>query len=205
MGAVSTRLIEWAAASRALESPGGSGDQYLVGLVPNGMLLAVADGLGHGIEAELAAETALGVLREHAEEPVIALFNRCHRRLRTTRGVVLSVALFHAVEGAMTWLGVGNVEGILLRADPAARPRQESLLLRAGVVGAQLPQLQGAILSVSPGDTLILATDGVRSDFARDALADDPPQRTADRILSQYSKGNDDALVLVARYLGGAA
>jgi negative regulator of sigma-B (phosphoserine phosphatase) len=73
------------------------------------------------------------------------------------------------------------------------------------VVGAQLPQLQGAILSVSPGDTLIFATDGVRSDFARDVLADDPPQRTADRILAQYSKGNDDALVLVARYLGGAA
>jgi negative regulator of sigma-B (phosphoserine phosphatase) len=204
MGAVSTRLIEWAAASRALQSPGGSGDQYLVVAVPNGMFVAVVDGLGHGMEAGVAAETAIGVLREYAQEPVIALFNRAHRRLRATRGVVLSVASFDAGEGAMTWLGVGNVEGVLLRADPDTRPRRESLLLRPGVVGARLPQLQGAILSVSPGDTLIFATDGVRSDFAVDAQADDPPQETADRILAKYSKGNDDALVLVARYVGGA-
>jgi phosphoserine phosphatase RsbX len=204
MGAVTTPVVEWAAASQALGLRGGSGDQYVVAPVPSGVLLAVVDGLGHGAEAELAAETAIGVLREHAHEPVIAVLNRCHRRLLTTRGVVLSMALFNAADGTMIWLGVGNVEGILLRADPMARPRRESLLLRAGVVGAQLPPLQGAILSVSPGDTLILATDGVRSDFGRDVLAGDQLQKTADRILSQHGKGTDDALVLVARYLGGA-
>ena len=205
MDAVTTRLIEWAVASQALGPRGGSGDQYLVAPAPNGILLAVVDGLGHGAEAERAAEAAVETLREHAGETLIALVDRCHRRLRATRGAVLSVASFSGVEGTMTWLGVGNVEGVLLRADPAAVPRRESLLLRPGVVGAQLPSLQGAIVSVSAGDTLIFATDGVTSDFAVDALAEDPPQKTADRILSYHSKGTDDALVLVARYLGGAA
>jgi serine phosphatase RsbU (regulator of sigma subunit) len=204
MDAVTTRLIEWAVASRALGPRAGSGDQYLVVPVPNGILLAVVDGLGHGAEAERAAAAAVDVLREHAREPVIALVDRCHRRLRATRGAVLSLASFSAVEGTMTWLGIGNVEGVLLRADPAAVPRRECLLLRAGVVGAQLSSLQGAVLSVRAGDTLIFATDGVTSDFAGDAVAEDPPQKTADRILSYHSKGTDDALVLVARYLGGA-
>ena len=37
-----------------------------------------------------------------------------------------------------------DVEGVLARSDPAATPAQELLLLRAGVVGQQLPALQSA-------------------------------------------------------------
>jgi hypothetical protein len=119
--------------------------------------------------------------------------------------VVLSAAAFNAAESTVTWLGVGNVDGVLLRADSLANPRREFLLLRAGVVGVKLPTLQATILPVAPGDTLVFATDGVRNDFAGHAHPSDPPQRTADRILSQHGKGTDDALVLVARYMGGAS
>jgi hypothetical protein len=35
--------------------------------------------------------------------------------------------------------------------------------------------------------------------------ATDSPQRVADRLLSEYGKPTDDALVLVARYVGAAA
>jgi hypothetical protein len=56
------------------------------------------------------------------------------------------------------------------------------------------------------GDTLIFATDGVRSDFASEHLAhDDPPQQLADRILARWGTKTDDALVLVARYVGTPA
>jgi hypothetical protein len=50
------------------------------------------------------------------------------------------------------------------------------------------------------GDTLILVTDGIRSNFADVVNVRDPPQLIADRILAEYSKGLDDALVVVARY-----
>ena len=205
MGAVTTRLLDWATASRALRPRAQSGDQFVVTPVPSGVLLAVVDGLGHGAEAEVAAEAAVDILRERAHESVISLLDRCHRRLRATRGAVLSLAVFNAAESTMTWLGVGNVEGVLLRADPRIRPPRESLILRPGVVGVQLPPLQTTTLSVSLGDTLIFATDGVRSDFMTGALGDDPPQKAADRILFQHGKGTDDALVLVARYVGGGA
>jgi hypothetical protein len=33
----------------------------------------------------------------------------------------------------------------------------------------------------------------------------DPPQQLADQLLSEYGKSTDDALVLVARYLGATA
>jgi len=37
------------------------------------------------------------------------------------------------------------------------------------------------------------------------ARGSEVPQRTADRILAQYGKHTDDALVLVARYVGQAS
>jgi len=124
--------------------------------------------------------------------------------LRSTRGVVISLAAFNAVDETMTWVGVGNVEGVLLRADPTVDPGNESLLLRSGVVGSRLPLLHASIVPVMRGDTLIFATDGIRSEFAQRLALGDGPQQLADRILAQYAKGTDDALVLVARYVGEA-
>jgi hypothetical protein len=113
----------------------------------------------------------------------------------------MSIASFNVSEALITWLGVGNVQGILLRRGMAGVAAEESLVLRAGVVGAQLPSLQAAVLPVSIGDTLILATDGIRGDFTRKLARNHPPQRAAESILARHGRATDDALVLVARYL----
>jgi len=195
-------LIAWGVAVQPLEGEAESGDQYVVRPIPNGVLVAAVDGLGHGPEAAAAARSAVAILKDYAHEPVISLVKRCHERLIRTRGAVMSLASFNALDNTMTWLGVGNVEGVLLRADAAADPPRENVLLRSGVVGYQLPALHASILPVTRGDVLILATDGIRSGFAEDVSLSDPPQRIAEHILARRATGMDDALVLVARYLG---
>jgi phosphoserine phosphatase RsbX len=95
---------------------------------------------------------------------------------------------------------VGNVMGILLRAGPNGVPRKEYLSLRGGVVGDQLPRLDASVIPVTRGDTLILASDGIRSDFIGSLRLGESPQRVADRILAEFAPRTDDALVLVARY-----
>ncbi len=108
----------------------------------------------------------------------------------------------------MTWLGVGNVECVLLytgrptRPARPAHPARTSLLTRAGIVGSELPQLRADVISIAPGDTLIVATDGIKDGFADGVGTETPPQQLADQILARFGKGSDDALVLVARYLG---
>jgi len=99
----------------------------------------------------------------------------------------------------MTWTGVGNVQGALMRAGARKGSVQEVLLLRGGVVGSQLPALQAAVLPVAKGDTLVFVTDGIRGDFAEGVSALESPQRAADRILERHCRGTDDALVLVVR------
>lgn len=169
---------------------------------PNGVLVAAVDGLGHGEEAAAAAKLAVSVLERHAQEEVIALLRRCHEALRGTRGVVMSLASFRAPDSLLTWLGVGNVEGLLLREAADSALRHGALVLRGGVVGAELPPLRVSVIPVMRGDTLIFATDGIREGFTERLALSDPPQELADRILARHAKGTDDALVLVARYAG---
>lgn len=195
-------LIEWAVAHAPLGDPDNSGDCYLVKPFPHGVLVAVLDGLGHGPEAASVAKIAAQVLESNAQDSVISLLKRCHEALRGTRGAVMSLASLNALDGSTTWIGIGNVEGLLLRLDSNIKPNKESLLLRRGLLGDQLPALRASIVPLMIGDTLIFATDGIQSGFQEGIKLDNPPQQIAAGILNQYSKGNDDALVLVVRYVG---
>jgi negative regulator of sigma-B (phosphoserine phosphatase) len=200
MEAVNASLVDWGAAGLALEGQSASGDRYVVKPFTGGALAAVVDGLGHGEEAAAAAAGAILTLEDHAGESVIALVKRCHEKLRGTRGAVMSLASFIGCDSTVTWVGVGNVDGRLLRR--IRHEGKESLLLRAGVVGVQLPPLAAAVLPVAAGDAVILATDGIRGEFDRAVVLTDSPQIVADRILAEHKRGADDSLVLVLRYLG---
>jgi phosphoserine phosphatase RsbX len=195
-------LLDWAVASRPVSGEAVSGDLHFVEPLDHGVLLAVIDGLGHGVEATNAAQAAAAVLNENAREPVIALLNRCHTELTNTRGVVMTIAFLHAPDDTITWLGVGNVEGRLLRSVANTRHPPASVLLRNGVVGYQMPVLYPSVIPIAAGDLLILATDGIQPAFAEGINRDETPQRIADGIMARHFRGNDDALVLVGRYRG---
>jgi phosphoserine phosphatase RsbX len=195
-------MVEYGVAKAALPGQGESGDQHVITCNQDGVLIAAIDGIGHGDEAANAANAAASILKEGVNEPIISLVESCHEKLRSTRGVVLSLASIDTSHGLMTWLGIGNVQGVLIRADSKQGDALETLLLRGGVVGSQLPPLQATVLQIARGDTVYFVTDGVRRDFAQSLTALENPQRAADRILRQFRNGNDDALVLVVRLTG---
>jgi len=199
---ISRPLIDWGVATRPLTGEVVCGDLHLLKPIRDGVLAAVVDGLGHGNEAAIAAKTAVTVLERHANEPLTALVNRCHEALTKTRGVVMTVATLRSFENQLAWLGVGNVEAMLLRADRRAKAPSDRVLLRSGLVGYQLPLLRASTLPLAPDDLLIFATDGIDAGFAEELVRGDSPQQLADRILELHCKGHDDALVLVVRYLG---
>jgi negative regulator of sigma-B (phosphoserine phosphatase) len=198
---MNTPLIESGLACLTMPGQSQSGDRHLLQPYINGLLVAVVDGLGHGEQAAVAADLAVNTLIKHADESVIALLKRCHNALRDTRGVVMALASFNETDRTLTWIGIGNVEGLVLRAEGSPLLKHENLLLRGGVVGGQLPSLIASSIPLAKGDTLVFTTDGIHGDFAKDLSASDPPQVMADRILAKYRKDSDDALVFVVRFL----
>jgi serine phosphatase RsbU (regulator of sigma subunit) len=195
-------LIEWDVAQLTLPGQRQSGDCYLVKPFETSVLVVVMDGLGHGDKAAAAAKMAVDALEANARDSVISLFRRTHEALRQSRGVVMSMALIHAPDSTMTWMGVGNVEGVMMRAHPDSKPRKEFLLSRPGVLGGPLPLLDASVTPIMLGDTLVFATDGIRSGFDEEVSLHESPKEIAANIMANYSKNSDDALVLVARYVG---
>lgn len=200
MALLTSSALDWGAAAAAMPSEAVSGDLYVLKRGGERFLIGAIDGLGHGQEAASAARIAGALLEAHPGEPPDALIERCHPALRGTRGVVMSVASFDRCRGELRWAGVGNVQAVLLRGYP--RRGEEELMVRAGVVGVQLPRLESALLRVGRGDTLVLATDGIASDFGREVARQLAPQAAADALLAGYRRPTDDALVLVVRFLG---
>src|SRR5262249_2002883 len=200
-------LIDWGAAQSVLPGETMSGDRYLARPFRDGFLIAVVDGLGHGVEAAEAAEIAIRTLEGHIHEPIVPLMKQCHEGLKRTRGAAISLASFSGdgdsgAYGSMTWLGVGNVEGVLLRADPKAMPPRQEIRLFPGVAGYRLPSIAATVTPLSPGEFVIFFSDGIRRGFFLGAIPPQPPQLVAHRICDTQSKGTDDALVFVARYGG---
>ena len=59
-----------------------------------------------------------------------------------------------------------------------------------------------ATVALEPGDTVVLATDGVAADFSESIDPAAAAQHVADHVLARHGKGTDDALVAVVRVLG---
>jgi negative regulator of sigma-B (phosphoserine phosphatase) len=197
-------FVEWGIAALPLAGQEQCGDAYAAKAWKKKFLAAAIDGLGHGRQAAIAAGIAVDTLTRYTSDSddVISLVKRCHQSLLGTRGVVLSLALFDVMNNAMTWVGVGNVDGLLVRADPQTKPASESLFRRGGVVGYQLPPLRPSTLRVNRGDLIIFSTDGICSAFSREVCLQESPQQIADMVIKGYNRKTDDALVMVVRYNG---
>jgi phosphoserine phosphatase RsbX len=195
------RVFEAGVAARPVAGELVSGDAALVQPLPDGALIAVVDGLGHGKPAAAAAHAATAVLERFAGEPLTSLVSRCHEALRTTRGAALSVASYSAAKSTVAWLGVGNVEGRLVGCSVGGS--STSLAPAAGTIGDgdKVPALAARTLDVERGDTLVFATDGIDRAFADSLDLTGSAQQIAERILHEHARPHDDALVVVARLL----
>ena len=109
------RRREVAVLGRALPGEWISGDD--AGFVRRGdtLVLGVADGLGHGVEAREPSSHAVGALLEHAHELPCDLLERCHHKLQGTRGAMMTVVHIDEARGEVEHSGAGDVSARICR------------------------------------------------------------------------------------------
>lgn len=199
-----TAIASCGRASRALPGESTTGDRHVISPVAGGLLIAVIDGLGHGIEAARAADRAAQIVQSARSDDLEQIVTSCHHALRSSRGAVMTVLFVNPSEDVLSYIAVGNVVGMVVHRQPLHNEEKQTfMLLRGGVVGHVLPNLHTSRVRIERGDTIILATDGIGFEFATDRGLLQTPQRLAERLLDRYAVESDDALVLAARYLGG--
>jgi negative regulator of sigma-B (phosphoserine phosphatase) len=199
--------IEWAAARRPLPGEEVCGDfSIAVDVSGAAALFGVADGLGHGTAAEIAALRAADVVNRSRAEPLDVLLQLCHRGLADTRGAAITLARIDFETDTLSWTGIGNVTADLVSKGADGVQIRASALLSGGIVGYRIPHAVATHqVSISPGDLLVIATDGILEDHVAGIDFAAPAMPIAEHILNAYSRESDDALVLAARHRGASS
>jgi hypothetical protein len=120
-----------------------------------------------------------------------------------TRGAAITLARVDLDADAISWIGIGNVTAMLVAKGPRGVHVRASALLTGGIVGYRMPEtLLTQNISVSPGDLLVIASDGIAEDHLDSIDFAAPATAIAETILHKHGKDSDDALVLAARHRG---
>jgi anti-sigma regulatory factor (Ser/Thr protein kinase) len=172
------------------------GDQCEVLPWSRGVVLAMADGLGHGPLAARASGAFVQCVGGAVTLPLDEILTRAHRALQKTRGAVAAIARFDEESGSVEVAGVGNIAVSIHRQGSLRTSRP---LLIAGVLGSAFRTPRVETFPMELGDLLIMHSDGVRSRWGLDSLWGLPARDAARLVLDTQSKGTDDAACAVAR------
>jgi serine phosphatase RsbU (regulator of sigma subunit) len=175
---------------------------------PERLIVAVADGLGHGPEAALAAQMAMACIGSALNDSIEQLFCRCDMRLQATRGVALSVVVIEKQSGLMTLASVGNIRTLLIEKEKE-KEKDRRFGATRGIVGGGYGRLSSEQYTIKSGDVLALFSDGL-DEFTnvRKATLSMPMPITnstaeyAAFLLEKLANRADDAALLLYRYEG---
>lgn len=178
-----------------------SGDHYFIKECDDFILFAIIDGLGHGIDAAIAAKKAIEILTIHFIEPIGTLVALCDKALLHTRGAAMTIArLDH--NHILNYIGIGNVIGVCWTRDSNARLMSQPFFLEGGIVGSRLPPtIQVQEIALSLGDIIIFATDGIKPQFKSVMPTIESTEKIAKKIFNHHRNKNDDGLVVVVQLL----
>ena len=171
------------------------GDEYCIEEHDDFILVAVADGLGHGKEAREAAEKAVRYICAHADREPQLLLQGCHEAIRGTRGAVVAIARIEPAAQTLVYAGLGNIDARIVAEDRIYRPVSIN-----GIVGHQARKFRQEAFVFKPGDMLIMHSDGISDRFEVSPLARArDPQMLANQIAHSHGRDHDDQLLLIAR------
>lgn len=174
------------------------GDTWSARAVPGGFKIMVADGLGHGPSAGEASRRAADVFEQYAGLDGEEIMQRIHGALRPTRGASVALAGLYGDEGVVRYTGVGNISGAIVVDDNARR----QMISYPGTAGHEVHRIH-QFSYVWPGPAIVvLHSDGVVTHWSLDGyrdLLEHSPTLIAAVLYRDFSRGRDDATVVVAR------
>jgi len=189
----------WSVGAVCLPMPGEieCGDAWLALHWRKGLVMTVADGLGHGPEAAKASVQAVATLQANPDAGPGQILQRSHQAMQGTRGAAVAVACINLESGQLIFAGVGNIAGCIYE-----RLNRKHLLSQNGIVGTNLRKVQEFQQNWSEEALLVLHSDGIGTRWDLDhypGLQSRHPAIIAAVLYRDFCRGRDDATVLVVR------
>ena len=196
-GMQSQRRLEYGGVSVAKSGEQVCGDAYAAENQSERATFLLADGLGHGFDANQAAHEARRTFERHAELAPAAVVERAHGALRGTRGAALAVAEIDFGRKLVRYAGVGNISAAIISSDGVRH-----MVSHNGTVGHEMRKLQEFSYPWPDYATLVMHSDGLGSHWDLERYPGLPardPSLIAGVLYRDFCRGRDDVTVLVAR------
>lgn len=174
-----------------------SGDNWRVIADDQGLTLIVADGLGHGFGAAIAADAAIEILDDMAHKSPALVLQRAHAALHGTRGAAVAVSQIDGERTKLSFAGVGNIAVCILY-----RESSRHLVSHNGIVGSNLRKVQEFSEPWDHSALLIAHSDGITTRWdisAYPGLYECHPALIAAIIYRDFARGRDDTAVVAVR------
>ncbi len=174
-----------------------SGDGWGVEDLQDKYTCTVVDGLGHGPDALIAARAALATAKEYRDKAPAEIIERAHGSLRSTRGAAVAVAEINLTANVVRYCGVGNISATIIHNEQVRH-----LVSHNGIVGQETRKISEFTYPWSAESLLVMHSDGLTARWdlkTYPALVHRDPSLIAGVLYRDFSRGRDDATVLVAR------
>lgn len=171
------------------------GDTWQVALGGGRVSALVIDGLGHGIEAEQAAQAGAQAFAQAPFDAPHLVLERMHSAMCGSRGGAVGMAQYEAAELRLRFLGIGNIGATLVKGESS-----RGLASMSGIVGGQYRKAQVFEQSDIDSHLLILFSDGLQSRWNLNhypGLVHRHPAVIAAVLHRDFCRSRDDVTVLV--------
>ena len=174
-----------------------SGDAWQAWPSDGSLTLAIADGLGHGPDAAVAASAFLNVL-EHGPRTGAEAMQNAHAALRPTRGAAAAIAAFDRHASVIRYIGVGNISMVV--SEPQSARHAVSL---SGTLGHEARAFREYTYPWHGQDSVaVMYSDGLASHWSLDTypgLRARTPAVIAAVLYRDHTRGRDDTTVVVVK------
>ena len=189
--------LEIGAVCKAAPGEDVSGDAWKALCQPDGGLIVIADGLGHGPAAAEAAQMAVRTFDASPHVSPASMLSAMNSALRSTRGAAVAVARIDFTVGTVTFAGIGNISGTLIDGDVTRKTVSQN-----GIVGHVTPDIREFFYPCSRETLVVLHSDGLATNWVLQAypgLSEKHPGVVAAILYRDFTRGRDDVTVVVAR------
>lgn len=190
-------FMQFGVVSRALKGQTTCGDAYFIKEFENKVLIAVIDGLGHGTDAAIAANTAVEHIKNNYKKSLTEIIKGCHKEMKKTRGAAIGIALIDLNRFTLKYTCVGNIR-VRVKSQRTINPVSIN-----GILGYNLCKVREEEFPFNPKDLIILHSDGISGKFDLNLyppkFLGQHPQIIAERITAEFGRRTDDLTIVVAR------
>ena len=174
------------------------GDAWAMHTSGDTCVFLLADGLGHGPDAAVAANLAVNLFERSLLLIPMEGVRVIHAGLVNTRGAAVAVAELDLASAKLRYAGLGNISGLILTED-----KRLNLVCQNGTAGVVAGTIQSFIYPwPKTQGILVMHSDGVATHWALQdypGLTQKHPALIAGVLYRDHRRPHDDSTVIVAK------